>query len=154
MGHFQEVCQYGHIHAQCRCPDPSKEIREVLCNMWATHTPNPPIDLVRPEIEKPVTWDEKYCGRCGGRNPTWSADSPLWNYVMRGDNPNNAEPFDGIICPICFTQLAELAGVRDGRNAIWRLTPDYAYITVELTMTRRSDGAVWNYDTNLWNSKE
>lgn len=30
--HFKEVCEYGHVHAQCRCPDPNKTTRAVVCN--------------------------------------------------------------------------------------------------------------------------
>lgn len=59
---------------------------------------------------------EFYCHRCGGRNLiNWCADNDIWNTVMRG-HKNEYELFDGIVCPICFVELAEN---KFGR--LWRL---------------------------------
>lgn len=30
--HYKEVCQFGYMHGQCRCPDPQKTIKYVICN--------------------------------------------------------------------------------------------------------------------------
>lgn len=29
--HYQEVCEYGTVHGQCRCPNPTKTIRKIAC---------------------------------------------------------------------------------------------------------------------------
>lgn len=41
---------------------------------------------------------EHRCDRCRGRNITWYTDSALWNRVARKW---------GILCPICFVEIAE-----------------------------------------------
>lgn len=66
------------------------------------------------------TLSDETCRRCGGENITWFAPSPLWNFVMRG-NDINGEPLHGdLVCLRCFVVLAEEAGIK-GR---WRLTAD------------------------------
>lgn len=97
---------------------------------------------------------ESWCGRCFGPNPIWATPSPLWNYVMRGGG-QYPEPFGGIICPTCFTQLTELAGCggyeidgREGRNIIWRLVPDPDFIDIPLPSMQ--DGRVWDPDRFFW----
>lgn len=30
--HYEERCQYGRVHGQCRCPDKNKAVRPVQCN--------------------------------------------------------------------------------------------------------------------------
>lgn len=37
MSHYQEVCQYGFVHGQCRCPDPNKSTRKVDCTNPDSH---------------------------------------------------------------------------------------------------------------------
>lgn len=32
MAHYVEVCEYGHVHGQCRCADPNKAVRKVTCD--------------------------------------------------------------------------------------------------------------------------
>lgn len=87
------------------------------------------------------THPESYCHRCGGPNTVWVAPSPLWNSVMRGGDSRAADDFDGIVCPTCFTELAEERGVaRD-----WRLTA--RDVRVELPLTTY-DGRVW--DDERW----
>jgi hypothetical protein len=31
-GHYKEVCEYGEVHGQCRCPNEYKTVRMVKCN--------------------------------------------------------------------------------------------------------------------------
>lgn len=61
---------------------------------------------------------ERWCRRCGGRNPwSWSMDSDRWNVATRHDDwLNNA-----IMCPGCFVELHEEA---TGLRTTWRLVPD------------------------------
>lgn len=46
MIHYKEVCQFGFVHAQCRCPDPSKEERKIDCPFPQGHA------AVKPEKDK------------------------------------------------------------------------------------------------------
>lgn len=86
---------------------------------------------------------EDFCHRCLGPNVSWCAPSPLWNYVMRGDDINGSEPFDGIVCLTCFAILAQDALAGD----MWRLEPQR--VTVPLKTTTPS-GRVWNPSKWLW----
>lgn len=45
---------------------------------------------------------ESYCHKCGGPNIVWFVANPLWNKYV---------PDDGIICPVCFVQIAESCGL-------------------------------------------
>lgn len=87
---------------------------------------------------------EKRCHRCGGPNVhAWSAPSPLWNQVMRGGDINGEDRFDGIVCTVCFAELAEEAGIAQR----WRFYADRVH--VELATVTPS-GRVWNPQTWLW----
>lgn len=55
---------------------------------------------------------EDYCHRCNGPNISWYAPSLLWNQYVR----DKGEP--GIVCPICFAELAKEA------NVTWSIVPD------------------------------
>lgn len=84
---------------------------------------------------------EDTCHKCGQPFINWSAPSPLWNEVMRGGDINNSpEPYSGIVCPSCFMQLAEDAGVGTG----WRL---YAATVFRILQTVTPSGRVWNPET-------
>ena len=99
----------------------------------------PPLDAEHPE---------KHCHRCQGTNVSWSAPSPLWNAVMRGGSINGDEWYNGIVCPTCFAELADSAGVTRGG---WRLyTPD---VLVPLETVTPS-GRVWNDDTWLFDETD
>lgn len=37
--HFKKVCEFGRIHTQCRCPDPSKTVITVVCDRPQVHGP-------------------------------------------------------------------------------------------------------------------
>jgi len=57
---------------------------------------------------------EDRCERCGGKNiKPWFAPSPIWNEVVGYDF--------GILCPQCFTEIAEAKGVAPTG---WRLAPE------------------------------
>lgn len=87
--------------------------------------------------------DESYCHRCGGPNIIWSAPSPLWNKVMRGDDINGEDRYDGIVCPICFAILAQKAGTAFG----WRLSAREVYVDLK---TRTPSGREWDEVNWLW----
>ena len=71
---------------------------------------------------------EAQCQRCDGPNVwSWFAPSPLWNAVMR--DPETGDDAYGIVCPVCFAELAALKGI--GGSVIdglprwtWRFAPD------------------------------
>jgi hypothetical protein len=79
------------------------------------------IDSPRTAVATPNQSDEQvarhpenYCHRCGGRNISWFAPSLIWNEAVR----DKGEP--GIICPLCFVELAALVGY----DTTWAITPD------------------------------
>lgn len=95
-------------------------------------------------VATPDAQTETPCGRCGGPcGDHWSAPSPLWNYVMRGDDINN-EYQSELVCPPCFIAAAE---ERFGRSLHWRL--DAVGVDDLLTYVTPS-GRVWNSETWLW----
>lgn len=58
-----------------------------------------------------MTHPEDFCQECGGRNPRWFASNDVWNKAI----PDRV----GILCPFCFIQRAEKAGIYAG----WELVP-------------------------------
>ena len=58
---------------------------------------------------------ESLCQRCHRPIVTWFAPSPLWNKAVREVNAEE------ILCPVCFVQLAEAAGIRP---TAWQVTPE------------------------------
>lgn len=86
---------------------------------------------------------ERWCRRCGGLNAPWSAPSPLWNLVMRGNDITGDDDHAGIVCLVCFVLLAQQrAGAR-----CWRLYPEQ--VDAELTTVTPS-GRIWDADRWLW----
>jgi len=75
---------------------------------------------VGPSVEEASGHPEDCCHRCGDKNlKSWYADNDVWNAVMRpGPGP---ELFDGIVCPICFTEIAAQKGIKPTAGA-WRLS--------------------------------
>lgn len=53
MSHFQEVCEHGHIHSQCRCPGPKARI-SIKC-------PNP-----EEELAESLHQDRSFVNAWGG----------------------------------------------------------------------------------------
>jgi len=72
----------------------------------------------RPEGRPPTDHPEAFCQRCKRPNIVWFAQSELWNRVMR--QPGVTE---GIVCPVCFVQAAERAGIKPSS---WEVRPDGA----------------------------
>ena len=35
MTHYVEICEYGYLHGQCRCPDDDKIVKRVKCTNTA-----------------------------------------------------------------------------------------------------------------------
>lgn len=65
------------------------------------------------------------CEKCGSSNITWFAPSALWNQVVR------AHGHLEMLCPVCFVQLAEAAGVNP---TAWRMAPETHPPTSTLTL--------------------
>ncbi len=88
---------------------------------------------------------EATCRRCGGPNVCWYAPSPLWNAVMRDEEPRTRpERFSGIVCPTCFCVLTAESGLEvDGFRV------DAAKQPAGLSLTT-ADGRVWDADRDLW----
>lgn len=88
---------------------------------------------------------EDTCGRCGGPHVPWTAPSPLWNQVMRGGCINGDEPYRGIVCTVCFAELAEQQGVATR----WRMFAEEVSVPLQ-TVTpsgRTWDGEGWRWRT-------
>lgn len=78
-------------------------------------TPNTPVldDDAVAEIEARAH-PEDFCQRCKRPNVVWFAPNHLWNKVVRANN----QP--GILCPICFVELAEAIGIHE----VWKVAPN------------------------------
>lgn len=87
--------------------------------------------------------DAETCYRCGGENVIWSAPSPLWNKVMRGNDINGDPQYHDLVCTRCFIVLAFEAGI-EGR---WRLsvTPEPDGLIYETP-----SGRIWDPEDWLW----
>ncbi len=61
---------------------------------------------------------EDFCHRCGHPNvKPWSVDPKIWAEVF----PQGvSDPWEGIICPQCFVELAEVGHV----STTWRIVPN------------------------------
>lgn len=57
---------------------------------------------------------ERYCHRCGNRNPVWTADADLWAIVSRAYLGH--ESHAGIVCPMCADELYTIA---TGKKSFW-----------------------------------
>ncbi len=87
------------------------------------------------------------CRRCGDPNVIWAAHSPLWNYVMRGNDINGEARYADLVCVACFINCAMEAGLP---ATGWRLTlvpePEgLVYMT--------PSGRVWDDRQFLWVEK-
>ena len=68
---------------------------------------------------------EDFCQRCGRSNIVWFAPNNLWNKVVRVNN------HPGILCPVCFVELAEALGIRE----VWKVAPNEK--TIESKIARK-----------------
>lgn len=79
---------------------------------------NEDTDLSTQALESPrPAHPEGFCEHCGRVNVVWFAPSPIWNKVVR--EPNGGA--DVMLCPTCFVQLAEIAGIR---STGWAVIPE------------------------------
>jgi hypothetical protein len=62
--------------------------------------------------QRDLSHPETFCQRCGRPNVVWFAPSPLWN---------KAVPDGGILCPVCFIEAAEAAGIH---ASAWCVSPE------------------------------
>lgn len=90
------------------------------------------------------TMDYEWCRRCGGPNVIWSAASPLWNLVMRGNDMGGESRFRDLVCIPCFIVCAVEAGLPEGG---WRLT---LATEPEGLIYETPDGRVWDPERFLW----
>lgn len=67
------------------------------------------MEIARLRAPKP-TERELLCQMCGRDYPCWSADSDLWNEVMRAGDRGAADEYQ-FVCPTCFTVKAAFMGV-------------------------------------------
>lgn len=106
-----------------------------------THWLPNPTAKPHPAPAVPSEHPEATCERCRCPNVRrWHAPSPLWNAVMRSDG---ADAY-GIVCPVCFAELAEARGVT---VESWCFRPhglDVASLWVD------GDGRRWDPDQCLW----
>lgn len=90
---------------------------------------------------------EDTCTRCLGPNISWAAPSPLWNQVMRGGDISGQEIHEGIVCPVCFADLAEQAGIA----SLWRFYAERVNVPLQ---TITPSGRVWNSERWMWDEPE
>jgi len=100
--------------------DRANECRNELLKRLTRYQPNQAAAKTHPE---------DFCHRCGGRNATWFAPSPLWNLAVRA----KGEP--EILCPVCFIQLAEEAGIN---GMAWKVAPEsYEWASADIKRLAR-----------------
>lgn len=88
-----------------------------------------------PSGERKEEHPEAYCDRCRCPNITWFAPSPLWNKAIAGTHHD-------ILCPVCFIQLAEAAGIH---TTAWKVTVEDEIppeVVQELTCKRQLEWAL------------
>ncbi len=83
------------------------------------------------------------CKRCGHENAIWSAPSPLWNAVMRGDCINGKAVFGDMVCAACFMALAEAKGIA----TLFRVTAEKVNVPLQ---TVTPSGRVWDDTAWVW----
>lgn len=98
-------------------------------------------DMLRPQVGT-LGADER-CHRCGGENVRWSAPSPLWNRVMRGNDINGEPRFSDLVCIRCFIVLA----FEEGIDGTWRVAVDPE---PEGLIYETPSGRIWDRSRGLW----
>lgn len=89
---------------------------------------------------------ESYCHRCNGPNFVWVAPSPLWNKVMRDDDINSKEKYNGIVCPTCFAVLCLEQGVAES----FRFYPTVLNKSLKFVTP---SGRIWDSKKWMWVEK-
>ena len=87
--------------------------------------------------------DDERCHRCGGENVRWSASSPLWNRVMRGNDINGEPRYRDLVCIRCFIVLA----FEEGIDGTWRVSVDPE---PDGLIYETPSGRVWDAERGLW----
>jgi hypothetical protein len=67
---------------------------------------------------------EHYCHRCGHPNLCWFTPSDVWNRVMGGAEIG---PWNGIVCPSCFAEMAGGWPSEGGGGVCFALIPSRQY---------------------------
>jgi hypothetical protein len=115
----------------------------------AVSVPIAEIDRQR-ELGWPDFHPEDFCHRCGGRNVCWYAPSPLWNIVMSYPH----ERWNGIICPQCFMELAEAAGLVKAWRLSFAMSGGKPWgLTGELP-SHSPDGREYDWQSDLWQEEK
>jgi len=111
------------------------------------------------------------CNRCGGENVTWYVSSPLWNFVMRGNDINGEPRYRDLVCVGCFWVCAMEAGLKEGYE--WTFTSEPVVWSDTLTRSKFTNlihvlsispeppgliyetpsGLIWDRDKMLWVEK-
>jgi hypothetical protein len=97
----------------------------------------------RPEPPAPDDTTEPPCQKCGHYEPDVVVPSPLWNYVMRGNDIDGPALYGDLVCARCFIGLAVEAGVEHG----WRLTTT---AMPEGLVYETPSGRVWDHSAWMW----
>jgi hypothetical protein len=96
-----------------------------------------------------TTTDERREGRCDRCEreycANWSADSPLWNAVVRGGCINGREEYR-FLCPNCFMELAEDRGI----VSMFAISGE-ALVPLQ---TVTPSGRVWNQKTRMFEGRK
>ena len=116
------------------CPTPVEMIDCILAR-FEQETREQPLDTIQrlgqefdaPEASPSLGMGEAHgdrkCDACHRDNPVWFAPSPLWNLVIGG--PEATDDPGGVLCPICFIEKAEAAGIMPATGA-WLVTKEPA----------------------------
>ena len=66
-------------------------------------------------------FDESTCDRCGRTNHVWHTTTQVWQAVY---GPGGQPTRQGVLCPSCFIDDAEAAGVTSPHRTFgWLVTP-------------------------------
>lgn len=87
------------------------------------HRTRPASPEASPSLGMGEAHGDRKCDACHRANPVWFAPSPLWNLVIGG--PEATDDPGGVLCPICFIEKAEAAGIMPATGA-WLVTKEPA----------------------------
>lgn len=87
------------------------------------HRTRPASPEASPSLGMGEAHGDRKCDACHRDNPVWFAPSPLWNLVIGG--PEATDDPGGVLCPICFIEKEEAAGIMPATGA-WLVTKEPA----------------------------